>query len=77
MEAQPLLIAKQMAAHNPFLQEDHFNCTHQWPGNDRLTFMEKPPTETVNTGLIQMDGLTGMWPSLAESCRCILKVALF
>lgn len=31
MVTQPLLIAKQMAAHNPFLQSDHLNCAHWWP----------------------------------------------
>lgn len=68
MVTQPFLITKQMAAYNPFLQADHFGCTHQWPENDRVTFMETPLNETMNAVLIQMVGravATAGWkPSL-------------
>lgn len=49
MVTQPLLIAKQMAAHNPFLQSEALTSGQ---GNDRMTFMETPLNETMNTVLI-------------------------
>lgn len=56
---QPLLITKQMAAHNPFF---FFNnpatsmALTGGQGNDRMTFTETPLNETMNTVLIQMVG---------------------
>jgi len=75
MVTHPLLIAKQMAAHNPFLQADHFYHSHWWPGNDRVTFMEMPPNEAMNAVLIQMvswtvatAGCKPSWWSLMKHC---------
>lgn len=58
---QPLLITKQMAAHNPFFFFFFNNRTTSvvltgGQGNDRMTFTETPLNETMNTILIQMVG---------------------
>lgn len=55
---QPLLIAKQMAAHNLFFLNNPNTCCSLsgGQGKARMTFTKTPLNETMNTVLIQTAG---------------------